>query len=333
MLNYNGDKWIKDCIGSLKEQTCRDFEAIVVDNASSDNSADFVRKNCPEIRLIANSDNKGYAAANNLAAKEAGGEYLFFINNDLKLDPKCIESLVNKADEDKTTVIHGCYFYSYDGKEDLYKGKWLGMDPVGCPLPSNKMFYADGAAFFVSREIFGLLGGFDNDHFMFAEDIDLCWRAWIAGFKVAGVKDAVVFHEGGGTAGGSIVRNAQHETSVFRRYCTERNTLVNLIKNYSLISLIFIIPVYIILYLLQILLFLCLLRFKVVWDVYLRSAAYVVVNLGNILRKRGKVGRLRRVSDLTVFMNITFSIAKIKLLFLIGVPKIKQSRTSGEKAG
>jgi len=323
ILNYNGEKWLRRCLASIREQTHKVHEIIVVDNASRDGSVDMLRAEYPNIVLLCNTGNEGYAAANNKAARQAGGEFLFFLNNDLRIAPSCVASLVEAARKNEDAALFSCYFYSYDGSVDICNNKWMGIDLIGSPMPSDKLFYCDGAALCIRRDAFSALGGFDEDYFMFAEDIDLCWRSWIAGYKIVGVKDAVVFHEGGASAGGSIVRQAVHETSLFRRYHTERNTLCNLLKNYSALSLLLVVPVYLVVYVMQVIVFSCLGRFHVVREVYVRSVRDVCRHAKDLSGRRKKVQQGRKVSDAVIFKRINFTVAKAILFLRIGIPRVR----------
>ena len=212
-----------------------------------------------------------------------------------------------------------CRQFSYDGSELLNEG--VGYGVLGHPY-GRRAFYADGASLFIRKELFEHLGGFDEHHFIFAEDADLCWRAWLVGSKVACVKDAIVYHEGGGTLQGGGGEREDYATSVFRRYQGERNTLRNLIKNYSLPVLAITLPVYLVISLSECLLFIALRRFDVAKGGYLKAWWHTFVNLGDTMKYRRVVQSKRRVSDWSILKQMEWRIGHVVGFLQIGVPRV-----------
>jgi len=315
ILNWNGRKWMQPCLDSIRMQTRAAHEVICVDNDSQDDSVGFVRERYPFVRIVRNDRNYGYAEGNNRGAVVAGGDILLFLNTDAKLKDDCLERLqdaVRAASEH--TGIFALKHYSYDGKTDLYPGRrWMGVDFLGYPCLSPKLFYADGAALAVRKGIFDQLGGFDQAHFMFAEDVDLCWRARLRGYGLAGVEDAVVYHSAGGSTFDSAPDAGAHVTSVRKRYLAERNAVRNLLKNYSAITLAAVLPALVLSYLIESVLCLCLLRPDMIGAVYLKSLSYNISMLGDTLRARRTVQRQRTVSDLAVLKGMSFIPSKYVL--------------------
>ncbi len=99
--NWNGKEYLRDCIASLREQTHNNLEIIVVDNASKDDSVEYLRKNFPETKVIKHSKNLGFGAANNTGIRAARGKYIMMLNNDTRLEPKCIEEFKKSIDKDE----------------------------------------------------------------------------------------------------------------------------------------------------------------------------------------------------------------------------------------
>src|SRR5512135_3557568 len=102
IVNYNGLSHLKECLDSLRGQTFRDFETILVDNASADNSAAFVKEHYPEVSIIENRENLGYGGGNNAGIRESQGKYVVLLNNDTKVDPHWLQRLVETAEKDGT---------------------------------------------------------------------------------------------------------------------------------------------------------------------------------------------------------------------------------------
>ena len=318
-------KWLKNCYDSLRRQSFKNFEVILVDNASSDDSVKFTREFYPEVKIMRNEKNLGYAEANNRAGHKAQGEYLLFLNNDTKLKYNCLEELAKYA-RDRKCYICTVNFLDYTAKisQTPEKSVGLGIDIFGYPLLSKKIFYADGAALFIKKEVFLKLNGFDPEYFIFAEDIDLSWRAYLLGYNIDFVKSAIVYHEKGGTVTGSAKKHERHVTSIKRRYLTERNTLSNLLKNYGFFMLIFILPIQVILLVVELTFFLLRRERKIVKEVYYKALAYNVLNFWDILERRRKIQKERVISDFGILKKITlFRFYKLEVFKKIGIPIIK----------
>jgi len=328
LLDWNGLELVKQALPTIKELNYKNYELIFVDNGSRDNaSIEYVKSFFPSARIIKNTQNIGYAGALNKVVPLARGEYLFFIQNDVKLNSNCLKELVYYAEEDPQVAICVPKQFSYDGKYILNFG--IGMDIFGYPfythnLKEEKVFYADGAAFFVRKKVFLELEGFDEKHVAFAEDIDLCWRMWLKGYKLRRVPSAIVYHMGGATIKGSIVRGHKHITSILRRYLTERNTLRNLIKNYSSSTLFIILPFYLIMFTIEMLFFLFLGYRAVARDVYLKALMYNIINLQDTIKKRKKIQRERVISDWKIFKKIMLNkFYKWEVFKRIGIPLVR----------
>ena len=318
IVNYNGLRFLKDCFDSLKKITYPNYEIIFVDNASFDKSVDFVSANYPFVRIVNNQNNLGFCIANNEASHLAKGEYLFFLNNDTKVDSQVVTMLVEQMERDNSTGICGCKIMSYDGSAYFHTG--LGIDIFGYPIANYKVFYVEGSSLMIKKALFHQLGGFDEKYFFFHEDIDLAWRVWLAGFKVTALPEAIIYHVYSGTAGGKAIKKGGYSTTYFRRYLSERNNIRTLLKNYSLKSLAVVIPLYLILNLGEILLFLVNLRFKAIFC-YLRAYYWNIVNLGDTISKRRKVQNFRKVEDGVIREMMYNGSAKIAIFKKTGIPK------------
>jgi N-acetylglucosaminyl-diphospho-decaprenol L-rhamnosyltransferase len=240
ILNYNGAPWLERCLGSIHLQSLFDrIEVIVADNLSPDGSgalAERILRDWPNGRYIQHHANLGYCEGNNRAAQHARGEFLFFLNNDTWLEPNCLEKLldgVRSAHADAATPL----VLDLDSQEIQWvhaRGFDLcGFPSFGAPPPSTEpLFIPPGCSFLIRRELFQHLGGFDPVLFMYADEVDLAWRLWLAGHRAVIVPDARLHHRGAANvnpAGGASV--VQMQTSDTKRFYANRNALLVPLKN------------------------------------------------------------------------------------------------------
>ena len=301
IVNYNGMWCLQKCLESIESQTYSNIEVTIVDNASTDGSVQLIRKNFPELKLVANERNWGYARAANQAMDESAGEYLFFLNMDTWLEPNLIEVLVSKIQESPSMLICGCTQLSYDSTQLLSSG--LTTDFLGYPATPDAgkgILYADGASMLVGRSAFESLGGFDPVYFMYGEEVDFCWRALITGYDVVNVAGAIVRHNTGGTAPmiGQI-----YEIKRFRRYLYERNSLRTLLKNYSVPTLAWVFPLRISIMLYEIAFLTASKHGRFAIDVA-KAITWNFRNLRETLTLRGRVQDHRTISDRVVMKRM-----------------------------
>jgi len=239
IVNLNGERYLKDCLDSLKELNYpKDkLEVIVVDNGSTDKSLNIIRENYPLVKIIENRKNMGFAYANNQAARAAKGEYIAFLNNDTRVDKNWLIELLRPIYMDKEIVASGSKVLSIDGKKiDFvggminFEGKGFQID-YGIPVENDNyegyMFlpFVNGGAMMIDREVFLDAGGFDEDFFAYYEDVDLGWRLWVLGYKVVFAPKSIVYHHHHGTS------KAFSEDKL--RFLKERNSLYSVFKNYD----------------------------------------------------------------------------------------------------
>jgi GT2 family glycosyltransferase len=323
VLNWNGKEHLQDCFESLRHQSFEDFEVIMTDNASTDGSRDFVRQNFPKVKIFQNEENLGYTGANNAAAKIAEGEYLFFLNKDTKVHPDCLQELVTALDNAPKAAVCALKVLTFDGSAVSTCG--CGVDFLGFIdlEPGYQLFFADGSSFFIRKSAFEKLGGFDPKHFIFNEELDLCWRAWIFGYKIILNSKAIIYHKVGATVTGGSFKKGDYTTSVWRRYLGERNALRNLLKNYSWLYLFWILPIYLAVNLGEMLVLAFSGRFGVIKDAYLKSYWYNIIKLSDTWRERRRIQSHRRVSDREIFARMSKEISKWATFRKIGVPKFQ----------
>jgi len=320
ILNWNGAKWLAPCLKSIQAQTYPSYEVLLADNGSTDESIELAIAIHRPIMLATFSRNLGYTGANNLASKMARGTWLIFLNNDTKLAPDFLDQLVDTLVRQPGAHVLVPTISDYEGET---KGEYhFTLDILGYPtqLNTGDPFWGHGCALTVRRDVFTSLGGFDNDYFIFYEEMDFCWRAQITGHEIVGAPNAMVRHFGGGTVGDGSVVNGRIVTSANRRYLSERNRLSNLLKNYNTKMLMGSLAIYIAMTMTAVLA----LAFTRQWslvDAYFRAITWHIRNIRRTRRKRQLVQCLRTRDDLFVVRRMYRGIRELELVTTYGIPR------------
>lgn len=307
-VNWNGRKWLKRYLDSVFSQTYKNIEVIVVDNASSDGSVNFVKKNYPKTKIIQNRKNYGLAKATNIGVKKSTAELILFINNDTWFEKDFIEKLINFYSQNNYAVL--------SAREERYFSKEkfkcnTTIDPTGSPayyVPTysrpEKIFYLT-VCFLCSKQDYVDSKGVDSDFFMYYEDVDWFWRLTLMGKKFAVAKNCVIHHAGAGSTGEGI----KYNFFLWRN----QNTLQSLIKNYSTPSLLLVLPFYLLQNLFEILFFLCTLKPKIA-STYPQGWYFNLKYMKRTLRKRQWVQKQRTVNDFLILRKMYFGFGKLLLL-------------------
>jgi len=212
VVNYNSGDRLARCIACLERQTFQDFETIIVDNASTDGSALAAASNLLHARVISSAENLGFAAGNNLAAREATGEWLAFLNPDAYAERDWLSALLAAvarypwADAFGSTQLKADDPDTLDGAGDVFHilgvGYRGGFGQSAARLPDDGECFAPcAAAALYRRDAFAALGGFDERFFCYGEDVDLGFRLRLGGGRSVQVNRARVLHEGSGISG------------------------------------------------------------------------------------------------------------------------------------
>lgn len=235
IVTYNSAAFIESCLNSLQQQTYQDFELIVVDNASTDDSLNCTARQLPAFssaRLISLTVNRGFAAGNNEALRQASGAYIALLNPDAEASPQWLQSLVTAMKEHPDAgscasrlLVHGAGIIDSAGDGCITTGagyKRGETEPADRYCEAGYVFGACGGAALFRRAMLEEIGFFDDDFFLIHEDTDLNFRAQLAGWKCFYAPDAVVEHKVRSTIG------AGSDTAV---YYSLRNALFVLAKN------------------------------------------------------------------------------------------------------
>lgn len=203
IVNYNGRSYLEECFASLMKVTYPNYEIIIVDNNSSDDSIEFVKNNFPKIMIIKLEKNYGFAEPNNIGAKNAHGDFLLFLNNDTIVEPNFVSELVKVITQNSKIAICQSLLLKPNGDidssgdfVDIYGRAFNSRNKV---TSVQRILSARGASMLINKKIFQELGGFDENFFASFEDVDLGWRACICGYDVMLVPNSIVYHEGSQT--------------------------------------------------------------------------------------------------------------------------------------
>ena len=243
ILNWNGKRYLEDFLPSVLSSTYSNYKVVVADNASSDDSVKFLRDKYPEVVIIQLEKNHGFAKGYNDALKQVKADIFVLLNSDVEVIAGWLEPLVSIIEDDRIAACQPKMlsyqnkgFFEYSGAS----GGWL--DLYGYPFARGRVFdvceedkgqynrveeifWASGAAFVIKSKVFWEVGGFDEYFFAHQEEIDLCWRIHLAGYKIISCPQSVVYHVGGGTLpkGNSL-----------KTFLNFRNNLIMLSKNLPL---------------------------------------------------------------------------------------------------
>jgi len=246
VVNWNGKEYLGPCLSSLLAQTYRYYEIILVDNGSTDGSIAYVQRHFPEVRIIANASNIGFAAANNIAIRTTSGEYVATLNNDAVAHPCWLEELVAsaKADEDVGMIASKILFHH---RKDMIDSAGITVDKAGMAWNLQhgerddgqtedqlEVFGACAAAALYRRAMLDEVGLFDEDFFAYHEDVDLAWRARLLRWRCLYNPRAIVYHIHSATG---------TEGSPFKNYLLGRNKVWTVAKNYPIPELFFYLPI------------------------------------------------------------------------------------------
>jgi len=235
VLNWNGCHVLDNCLRSLYNQTYRPLEIIVVDNASTDGSVDFLREKFHSVHLIRNDKNLGFGAGNNIGIRASQGRYIMMLNNDTRLDPNCVEELKRSIEKDERFGACASKIL-LESRPDIIDGVGIVVCPDGLSFGRGRLqkrerydeeeeiFFASDGACLYRREMLDDIGLYDEDFFAYADETDMGWRAQLAGWKCIYSPKAIVYHHHSTSSGGRV--------SFFKAFLVERNRIWVALKNF-----------------------------------------------------------------------------------------------------
>jgi GT2 family glycosyltransferase len=316
ILNYNGLKFIRHCLDSVLNTNYADFEVIVVDNASRDGSIELAEKIFPKnatLKIIKNKINRGFAEGNNIGAKHAKGSSLVFLNVDTEVNQDWLKELVKVIESDDRIGAAQCklliaqdrnklesvgHYIDYTGTESAESTSIKGQFDKGQYDAVREIFYARGAAMAVRKDVFFKAEMFDPAYFMDHEEIDLCWRIQLLGYKIVFVPKSIVYHYGG-----ALVGNREKNPIIL--FHLRKNHIASLIKNYELKNTIKYLPLYLTFLFGHALLAIPKGKTKIALA-YIEAVQWVLKDFKYIYTQRLKVQySIRRVSDSAIMKHMT----------------------------
>ncbi|MFY0483059.1 glycosyltransferase family 2 protein [Flavobacterium sp. PLA-1-15] len=246
ILNWNGvhllEKFLPSVISYSPGAT-----VYVADNASTDTSVEFVKANFPSVKIVINKENYGFAKGYNEALKHIDADVYALVNSDIEVTENWLLPIIEKFNNEPNTAVIQPKILDYKNKEYFeYAGAGGGfLDRFGFPFcrgrifdtiekdngqydDDTEIFWASGACFFIRKEVFWELNGFDDDFFAHQEEIDLCWRIFNAGHTIKYCHASKVYHVGGATL---------QEGSPMKTFLNFRNSLAMMVKNLPASSL------------------------------------------------------------------------------------------------
>jgi len=240
ILNWNGAKLLEQFLPSIV-QFSNEATIYVADNASTDASIQVIKEQFPSVKIIQNDGNYGFANGYNLALQQVEEEYYALVNSDIEVTENWLAPILSIFENEKDIAIIQPKILDYKNKDYFeYAGAAGGfIDKYGYPFCRGRLFetiekdhnqyndeieifWASGACFFIRKEVYRTLNGFDGDFFAHQEEIDLCWRAFNLGYKIKYTYKSEVYHIGGATL---------NQANPKKTYLNFRNSLLMLLKN------------------------------------------------------------------------------------------------------
>ncbi len=241
ILNWNGKNYLRQFLPSVLATSYTNYRVVVADNASTDDSVNFLREMFPAIEIIELPENFGFAKGYNEALKNLTSDYFVLLNSDVEVTPGWIDPIIDLLEKDASNAVCQPKLLAFKNKKMLeYAGGAGGwVDLYGYPFArgrifesceedrgqfenTGEVFWASGAAMVIKSRVYKEMGGFDDYFFAHQEEIDLCWRIKLAGYKIFCCPQSVVYHVGGGT----LPRGNSRKT-----FLNFRNNQITLAKN------------------------------------------------------------------------------------------------------
>ena len=287
--NWNGSKFLSPCLEALKRQSDQDFEVIVVDSHSTDDSLQTLEKDFPEVRVVQLDKNYGFAPAINRGVEQARGEYLVFLNNDTEAEPNWLQELARAMKDNPKVGVADSKIILFSDRSKLDSvgieySRWGFSTPRGRGQEESQftqdteVFACCGGSSILRRELIEQIGAYDESFFAYLEDVDLSYRIRLAGYICETIPTSRIYHHLGQTSGG---------LTPFTRYHSIKNLWLVYLKNSPREVLWRTLPRFL---LLQGLLLLSALRHGQILPPF-KAYGYLLAHLGAVLRARRNIQR------------------------------------------
>lgn len=308
IVNWNGLRWLNDCFNSLAKQNYKNYEIIFVDNASEDGSVDWVKKYYPKTNIIINTENLGFAGANNVGFKKAKGDYVLFLNNDTRVTKTFLTELVNVLEGNSEIAGVQSKILLMDAP-DTHDSVGAYLTPAGFlyhygfgkknTKKYNKqidLYTAKGACMMFRKSVLDTVtidgNIFDPDYFAYFEESDICHRIWLAGYRIVYAYKSVIYHKMGATSSG--MNNA------FIQYHSFKNRIRTYLKNFGPTWFLMYLPIHLIFCYAYLAVSLLRAKWALAWAIQ-RAIWWNIVHIQDTLILREYVQKkIRRVSDGTI---------------------------------
>jgi GT2 family glycosyltransferase len=335
IVNFNGKEHLSDCLNSIYNQTYQDFEIILVDNNSVDDSVELILANYPEVILLKQNKNLGFCEGNNTGASHSSGEYILLLNNDTKMEKDCLENLVKimQASDKMTIGIFPKVKFFYNrriinamGTQWHIRTHWrdfrIGMFDFESHKEAFQVFGSIFPVVLLKKNIFFEIGMFDPAFFASCEDFDLCYRANIMGYKFFVEPKAIVDHKYRATTVSLLKPHWHH-------YLFIRNYLMVFLKNYELKNLVKFFPYALYRYAIKgFINSLKSIDLKYIY-IYIRLIIYLILKSPYWFRKRREVQQKRVIDDKSIWSESQieeFNLFNFKGKFVYSLLNLRASK-------
>ena len=315
VVNFNGQKYILNCLKSIFKNNYPNYEIIVVDNNSTDESITVIWENYKSkknLQVLNLKKNFGPAYARNRGVEKAKGKYIAFLDNDTLVHPDWIKNAIPEFEKNQKLGIVQCKLLLANEKNKIdYVGEFLGQNGFLIQIAKGgdedkgqfeqkmPIMAAKSAGMFIRKKVFDQIGGFDGDYFIYVEETDLGWRSWLAGYETLLIPKSIVYHE----SGTSTLILGKSRTDFNSKFHGTKNYILTLFKNLGTFNLWRILSVHIFLWI-GLAWFMLLLgkRKQFLW--IHQGVFWNIINFRKNLKKRNIIQKRRVVSDRILFKTI-----------------------------
>jgi GT2 family glycosyltransferase len=327
ILSWNKKEYLKTCLPTLEKVSYKNLEIIVVDNGSKDGTIEYLKKNHPKVKIVANKTNLGFAGGNNAGLKKVTGDYILLLNNDTKVTKGFIEPLVKVLDtRPDIGVVQSKIIWMEDHSR---------LDSIGAFLTNTGFLYhygylqhdkkaydkqvyvytVKGASMLMRADMVKRTGLFDDDYFIYFEETDFCHRVWLAGYKIIYEPKSVIYHKVGGTS------NALDNS--FVQYHSFKNRICTYLKNLGTWEMIKLLPFHLVLCEIAAIGFIFNKRPKHFVTIH-KAIWWNIKNFNTTMQKRKHVQTvIRKVSDRSFFPLVTHNMS-MKYYFYLFVQGLEK---------